>query len=337
MSTADLMRSLPDPILVVGGYGYRNVGDEAILAGLLAAIGSGRALTVVSRAPAETTATDGVRSIPIWRALPELLRHRSVVIGGGGILGGDMGALGRLIPYFGLAASVLGRPIALVGVDIERSSSGLRTDALRRLVRRAAVVAVRDTQSAELVGAFGAAATVVEDLSADVPSSARSVGEALLRDAGLDPSRPIVGLCLTAVNPRLSHALEEAVAGLLDRMPEVQFCFIPMSQHPFIASHNDLVLGRNLRARASRLVIIEGVHDPSAMLAVFECLAAAICMRYHSLLFAERAGIPVLPIPYAPKCDRWLARRGLAAIPPTADALRQAVASALGERLAWTA
>jgi hypothetical protein len=60
-------------------------------------------------------------------------------------------------------------------------------------------------------------------------------------------------------------------------------------------------------------------------------------MRYHSLLFAERAGIAVLPIPYAPKCDRWLAERGLVPLAPTAEALGQAVASALGERLAWTA
>jgi polysaccharide pyruvyl transferase WcaK-like protein len=120
-------------------------------------------------------------------------------------------------------------------------------------------------------------------------------------------------------------------------MPGVQFCFVPMSQHPFVATHNDLVLGRSLRARAPRLAILEGSPQPSAMLAVFECLAGAICMRYHSLLFAERAGIPVLPIPYAPKCDRWLAARGLAPLAPTVEGLSQAVATALGERLAWSA
>jgi polysaccharide pyruvyl transferase WcaK-like protein len=337
VTTADVASSLPGPTLVVGGYGYRNVGDEAILAGLLAAIGIERHPTVVSRAPAETTAMHGVRAIPVWQAIPALLRHRSVVIGGGGIFGRDMGALGGLIPYFGLLASALGRPVALLGVDVERGGSQLRSGALRRLVRRAISVTVRDAESAELVREFGAAATVVADLSAEVPGGARSEGEALLREAGMDPSRPIIGLCLTAVNPRLRDPLADVVAGLLERMPGVQFCFVPMSQHPLVATHNDLVLARSLRARAPRLAILEGSHQPSEMLAVFECLAGAICMRYHSLLFAERVGIPVLPIPYASKCDRWLAARGLAPLAPTADGLSQAVATALGERLAWTA
>ena len=48
---------------MVGAYGYRNVGDEAILAGLLTTLG-GRRVTVVSRSPAETSALHGVPAIP---------------------------------------------------------------------------------------------------------------------------------------------------------------------------------------------------------------------------------------------------------------------------------
>ncbi len=63
MNTSANSLQLPDPVLVVGGYGYRNVGDEAILASLLRAL-EGRRVTVVSRLPAETTAMHGVRAVP---------------------------------------------------------------------------------------------------------------------------------------------------------------------------------------------------------------------------------------------------------------------------------
>lgn len=80
------------PTLVVGGYGYRNAGDEAILGGLLRLIGRGE-VTVVSRAPAETAATHGVRSIGLSEAPLAVRAHRGIVIGGGGLFGRDMGGL----------------------------------------------------------------------------------------------------------------------------------------------------------------------------------------------------------------------------------------------------
>ena len=71
MSAAPLMVDLPEPILVLGAYGYRNVGDEAILAGLLRQFDPGVKLTVVSRSPAETKALHGFRSVGISSALTE--------------------------------------------------------------------------------------------------------------------------------------------------------------------------------------------------------------------------------------------------------------------------
>ena len=53
---------LADPVLVVGAYGYGNVGDEAVLAGLLAKLGD-RSVTVVSRDPESTTRLHGVPSV----------------------------------------------------------------------------------------------------------------------------------------------------------------------------------------------------------------------------------------------------------------------------------
>jgi polysaccharide pyruvyl transferase WcaK-like protein len=304
-------QSLPEPILVLGAYGYRNVGDEAILAGLLDAIGPKRRVSVISRSPAETAALHGVRAVPLWRALPELARHRSLVIGGGGLFGADLGRYGRLVPLYGLLAALAGRPVAIHGVGVDAELPFVARRLVARLAARCVELSVRDARSAERLGVDPGHVAIEPDLSARVKASPPATAHALLRAAGLSPSRPIVGLCLTAVNEDLVVPTLQAVADAMRRLPGVQFCFVPMSQHPFVPSHNDLILARRLRTIESRLAIVDGLSAPSEVLSLFGSFVAVVCMRYHSLLFAARAGVPILALPYAAKCHTWLADNGL--------------------------
>jgi polysaccharide pyruvyl transferase WcaK-like protein len=307
--------------LVVGGYGYRNAGDEAILAGLLQLIGHD-GVTVVSRMPAETATRHGVRSVSVLGAIAALRTHDRVVIGGGGLFGRDMGWLGRALPVFGLVAVALGREVALIGVEIDEDLDPISASLVRALSRRASSVVVRDDWSEALLALHHIDAHVQPDLSALVRPASRHEGLELLRGAGFEPARrPVVGLCLTAVNRQLADRVETAILGLVDALPDVDFILIPMSRHPFVETHNDEVFARRLAERRPRLRILDPVDDPGRLLAVFEALSGAVCMRYHSLLFAERAGIPFVPIAYALKCRRWLGEHGLETAEPTLDAL----------------
>jgi polysaccharide pyruvyl transferase WcaK-like protein len=324
----DAVLELPEPILIVGGYGYRNVGDEAILAGLLERLAH-RRVTVVSRSPAETSPMHGVRSVSIGKALPELLRHRSLIIGGGGLFGRDMGGLGRLLPGFGLLSQAIGRPVALIGVGIDPDQSGPGASLLRILARRAVAVEVRDATSREVLRSWGIDGVVRPDLSSLMPPLGPEIGRSILDAAGVDRSRPVIGLCLTAVDAALAEALSSAVAPVVDRFPDVEFVFIPMSQHPFVMQHNDVELARSLQSRAPRIRVVEGSHHPAAVRSLFDSLAAAVCMRYHSLLFAHDAGVPIIALPYAAKCRAWLAEHGAPSTEPTVEALTDAVRAVL--------
>jgi polysaccharide pyruvyl transferase WcaK-like protein len=303
----------PKPTLVVGGYGYRNAGDEAILAGLLRLIGRD-GVTVVSRAPARTSATHQVRSVSLARAPIELPGHPGIIIGGGGLFGRDMGLIGRALPVAGLAAIGLGRQVALVGVGIDRAMSGASAHLVAALGRRATAVVVRDEASRAALESLGVHARCRPDLSAAVPSAGRAAGIRHLATVGLDPDRrPVVGLCLTAVDDALTVEVAWAVRGLVDALPDVDFCFLPMSRHPFVAAHDDEAFGRRLMASSPRLRLLIPPDDSSEILGIFEAFSAAVCMRYHSLLFAERAGIPIVPVAYAEKCRHWIDERS---IPP---------------------
>lgn len=310
-------RSQSDRILVVGGYGYGNVGDEAILAGLLARLsarGAREQVTVVSRDPAQTRAMHDVDAVPIAQAVPELRRHGCVLIGGGGLFGPHMGKLGRLLPAFGLVASAAGRRVTVEGVDLEVEASRPRGLLLTRLLRAADRVAVRDRASAGLLAEWGIDAHVRPDLSAWMEPASAQDGRGLLEEAGVLAGRPVVGLALTAVNRALVEPMLAAVTDAMDALPEIEFCFIPMSRHPSVPAHDDLRLARRLRDARPRVRVVEGAIHPSVVLAAFGHLSAMVAMRYHAMLFAERAGVPLLPVPYAEKNRRWLAERHRSAV-----------------------
>lgn len=320
---------LPDPVLVVGAYGYRNVGDEAILSGLLAKLGA-RPVTVVSRNPDETRRLHSVAAIGIGSAAAALWNHASLVIGGGGLFGRDMGRLGRLLPAYGLVAAGLGRTVVIEGVDVDEQLPLSGRLLVPWLMRRAARVTVRDRRSAAILERWGVPANVAPDLSCWMPMADPEVGRHLLRAAGADLSRPVVGLALTAVQPSLADAVVTAVCGAMDALPEAQFCFIPMSRHPWLPSHDDMNVAARIRDAMPRLAILDCDAHPAAVLAAYAQLSAIVAMRHHAMLFAARTEVPLVPLAYAEKNVRWLDERGVRALPaelgPVIAALRTALA-----------
>jgi polysaccharide pyruvyl transferase WcaK-like protein len=319
-------------ILVVGGYGYGNVGDEAMLAGLLTKL-DGRQVTVVSRDPRLTTRLHGVAAVPIGAAMAALRTHRTVLIGGGSLFGRDMGRIGRLLPAFGIGARLLGRRVVLDGIGLDDVGPSAR--AVRRLLSVASEVTVRDARSLELAEGWGIDARQAPDLSTRMPAVGDEVGRELLRASGVDLRRPVVGLCLTGVDAQLGDRVQRAVASAMHRLPQVEFVFIPMARHPTVPSHDDLVLGRQLQQLQPRLHLLQTDGHPAHVLSVFRSLQAAVCMRFHSLLFAERAGTAIVPIAYASKCSSWLAERNMASVEPDGTALHAALLSLLpAQRLA---
>jgi len=318
-----LERHVDYPVLIVGGYGYRNAGDEAMLAGLLRQLDR-RRVTVLSRMPAETAAMHGVRSVSVGRAISELRSHRTVLIGGGALFSGDMGALGRMLPLYGLFARSAGRRLLLEGISLDEPGRPTSM-ATRRLASTAHHIRVRDQRSVELLSGWGIDAELGVDLSALLQPSPPRRGMDLLRRAGIPAGRQVVGLSLTNVNAEIGSQMANAIVEVMRALPEVDFCFIPMSQHPFVHAHNDLLMARHLADIEPRLRILDGAQDPADVLAVYGIVSAVVGMRYHSLVFAERCATPLVPVGYAPKCAAWLGERGLAATPPTSEAILAAL------------
>ena len=320
------------PMLIVGGYGYDNVGDEAILAGLVTRH-AGESISVVSRSPARTTAMHRVPAIGLLQAVPALRRHRTVLIGGGALFSKDVGRVGHLLPWYGLVAAALGRTILVDGVGIDAQTPRFVRMALLPLLRRAERIAVRDRQSLAVLRAWGLDAVVEPDISEAMPPAGPRAGARILETAGVDLRRPVVGLSLTAVNPVLTEAVVAAAIETMDAFPSTQFCFLPMSRHPSVPAHDDMQLALRLQGLRPDARIVGGGAHPAEMLSAFELLSAAICMRFHSLLFAERSGVPIVAVSYAPKTDAWLAEHQMQPVSPSGRAWTDALRDALGSSM----
>jgi polysaccharide pyruvyl transferase WcaK-like protein len=319
-----------DSVLILGGYGVGNVGDEAILAGLLAQLPAVGRLRVVSRDPTETRTLHGVAAVSPLGVLPALAASDVLIVGGGGIFSSDTGPFGRFIPLVCRVARLRGLRLVFHGLGVYSSTP---PSLLRSIVRLGPAIesfSVRDSASLETLGRAGLAVQRVADLSESLsPAEARSTREFLI-SSGIDPDRPSVALCLTRLNEPLGRFLEATVPELVAALPNIQFCFLPISHHPTRNRHNDLMFGRVLAERCPEINLIEGGHHPALVLGLFRHFAAAVCVRFHSYLFASRMNVPIVALPYAEKCESWLAEQGLGGCAWTPAALIDAVTAAVG-------
>jgi len=318
-------------VLIVGGYGVRNVGDEAILAGLLNQLSEVGAIRVVSRFPAETTMLHGISAISPKGALWTLLRSDALIVGGGGLFSSDTGPFGRYIPLFCRAALLRGIPVAFHGIGIYPSTPPSLLRSVRGLAPRLSSFTVRDAASSGLMRSLGVQVEQIADLAESMTAADVRVGRDLLRATGILGDKPIVGLCLTGLREEIAGQLVKTVPKLVESRPDVDFCFIPISQHPTNLRHNDTIFARQLQELAPRMKILVGLHHPAAVQAVFSQLSLAICVRFHSYVFAHRAGVPMIGVPYAEKCQGWLDEHSIEGFDLSERSLNSAVSHALSK------
>ncbi|MGH2452347.1 MAG: polysaccharide pyruvyl transferase CsaB [bacterium] len=318
-------------ILISGFYGFGNLGDEAVLTGMVRSLRSRLGdvpLIVLSGDPPATAAGQGVEAVDRIDA-PSILRamRRSrLFISGGGSLLQDATSGRSALYYLGLlwlAEALVPRTMIYAsGIGPLRRGSirALTAGALRRLD----AVTVRDADSAALVR--GLAPRVTLTLTADPavvlePAPPERADE-LLRRLGVHPgSQPLLGVAVRPwgdnafVDP-LGAALRAAASRLGARVILLPF-------HPVL----DLPLSRDLAALCGGVVLEEPL-TPAAALALIGRTEVLVGLRLHALLFAAVTGTPPVGLAYDPKVRALMGDLGVGE-PLALDAPPEAVADAV--------
>jgi len=314
-------------VLIVGYYGFRNLGDEAILRVMLRELGRSleqAEFVVTSGDPATTAMEHSVGAIH-WRDIPAMVQAVAdsdmVILGGGGLFHDIWGFPGETlltrdhwgIPFFAgpaVLAAMFEKPLALYGVGVEGISDPTARRMTRAIFELSWTASVRDGISASFLREMGVSQeryTVTADPVWLLGSRQMKRRVAPQRGDGRDRPRRI-GVALrnwdVGVEPEVW--LDEVAAALEDfsHMAEATIVMVPFQALKEDVAYDDRTVAREIVQRFKDPGNVEVTSTPAngaAAIEIFRDCDLVLGMRYHSLLLAALAGVPVVGLAYAPK------------------------------------
>ena len=286
--------------LVSGYYGFDNLGDEALLRVIVAALRSRYPLATVdalSNAPAVTAHELGIDATPRWDqiAIRHAIGRADVVLSGGGGLFQNATSLKSLLYYAGIVRTAIraGKKTMVFAQSIGPLDF-FGKQAVRECCKGLHAATVRDERSRELLAPL-VPGTPIE----------RTADPVFLYDlplGGDDRDRfgragdPSVVVCVrkTANWPDCAAAIAIAVDRLAERYG-ARAAFVPFGGTADAEAATVVI--RKCKSKPM-LVALDGLDDVARIIAR---ATLVIGVRLHALILAIRFGVPFLAVPYDPK------------------------------------
>jgi polysaccharide pyruvyl transferase CsaB len=310
----------PEPLYHVGisgSYGGWNIGDEAILEGIVKELRRTGpvAITVFSRDPEDTTRRHGVE-----RALsPSTLSREelgaeigaldALIIGGGGILFDDMA---EVFVREATVAQEVGVPVVVYAVSVGPLENPGTRKRLLSCFERADVVTVRDRQSRTLLERIGLKRDVVVTADPALLMEPEPLPPAAFEREGMDTHHhTLIGMSVREVGaaaPDLDethyHQLLADAADYMIYRYDADMLFFPMERRVLDLQQSHAVIAK--MARADRASVLKREYSAGEVLSLVGRLDFAIGMRLHFLIFSALCGVPFVPLSYAGKVSGFL-------------------------------
>lgn len=307
-------------VVIAGYYGAQNIGDEAILSGMIQSLKNEGItdITVLSRCPELTKKVHKVESISIGRRLKglidiyKLLRKKQLfILGGGGLL---QDYTKRVVPYW-LSRVVIAK-LAMTPVMYYAQGIGpLKTPKARKLVKiisnHVKYITLRDYSSEQLLKEIGVSKPKIE-VTADPALAIKIIsdGKKILKQEGivLDNDKIKIGISLRSWKnderylPILINSLNKLKAKY-----DIQYVFFP-----FQYGKDESVSERVLATMAGEdSTIVKGHYKPEQIAAMLKEMDGVITMRLHALILSSISRTPAFALCYDPKVKNFMERIGI--------------------------
>ncbi len=348
-------------VLVVGAAGFTNLGDDAILAVMLAELRQAlpEATFVVAGGPDERLAEAVVEAIAVrdTRAVDAAISEADlVIVGGGGFIYDYDGILSGydflrgdatfMYPYYraALCASVRDVPLYFYAIGVDSLVTRVGRALTRDILSLASAITVRDRISLLELRRAGVRCDTIEVTADPAVRQLPAAGEWRDRPRGrvvAFVTRPWLRWAgtWTASAEQFFESYVRWLAVAADHAVEswdATPVFLPGQRYndPDLETAEQVV-GRMIHGQ--RALLLSDIVDEEGYRAVFAQVDAVVSARLHPLILATAAEVPVVGIAITEKVRAYLSTLGLhdqVVSPWTASSpqLRRALDRALGER-----
>ncbi len=284
--------------LIIGAYGYGNMGDEAILQGILEEMADRKDVEALSATPEETERLHGIKAVSLNNI--DRNKYSTVILGGGGYRPGnykiplkiclDLKERGAklIVKAIGPTPEVAGKDNFGTGEMGEKEKQ-----ILNEVIKKADYFSVRTQKDLARMKkhlSIEREIKVETDPALNI-SFSKEQGRELLQKFGFPPEKKLCGICLAKFGYR---------ERLLKLLREYQGKFIlvpiPMCRHYYAGFENDILLLR----RYFRLLGCLDKHSeawlkypftPSELKGVLANLTYLVTARKHAMILAVGGGL----------------------------------------------
>ena len=295
-------------IIINGYYGYKNIGDEALLQAILENIKNvypSSKITVLSANPKETSARYLVNSIYRYNLfkIRKEMKKAKVFISGGGSLLQDVTSTKSLIYYTSIIrlAKRLGLKTMIYANGFGPINKEKNLERVKSALSSSDVITMSEPSSAEAIKDLLPDLTI--KTSADPAFSLTSTNDKwkaiLLKKYSIDEEKKYYAISL-----RDWHSNDPDIANKIKL-----YCEEVNKKHGlfpvFIAmqASKDLSLALSIKSKLSFDAPI--IYNVSAkeLIGILGVMNYSLGMRLHFLIFSAISGVPIIPLSYDPKIN----------------------------------
>ncbi len=285
-------------VLICGYYGFGNLGDEALLSGLLSGLKDQHDITVLSGNPDATENLHEVKAVHRYKSLfSAILNCDAVISGGGGLLQNKTSnrslfyylAVLRIAKLFKKKTFVFGQSIGPLN---EQGQAWLKSSL------KGVNVAVRDKSSQDLLASLDIKSECFADCALLLKNETVPTTTTLPASNTSAPTeqKPIMLI------PRGGYpVMESGLLAIAEQLQNRSEDVIALT----IQKDEDQATIDKLIEIIPSLKVYEAT-TPYEVLKVMEHARLVISIRLHGLILAAKAGVPIMGIVYDPKVAAFL-------------------------------
>ncbi len=306
-------RNGKNDVTVLGYYGYKNSGDDALLYAIVHSLRKLKkdiSINVMSFNPKETSEMYGVRAThryDIIKVFKEIKNSKLFILGGGSLIQ-DVTSTKSLLYYLFITAKAkkYGCKVVLYANGIGPINKKLNRRRVKRVINRVDYITLRDDDSLEELRALGVRTPTCEVTADPVFSISEDNTEnagKLLAQYGLGEEEKFVCISVRKWD-KCPEDFDTRCAEMADYIYDnykLRPVFIPM-QYPYDAS-----ISRSIVAKMKNkgIFISRRVGIPET-LGIVAKSSMVVSVRLHMLIYATLYGVPPVGIAYDPKVSNFL-------------------------------